>query len=338
MSSAILKRITLEIFWPAFDPFLFCVFHNDKYPRANSNMGPAASLAGRSIGQDFARIDGWNMYHGDTVPGFPAHPHRGFETVTVVNDGLIDHADSIGAAGRYGAGDTQWMTAGKGVEHSEMFPLLNEEKPNPIEFFQLWLNLPSKNKLVEPHFTMMWNEDTPIVKEHDANGNEICIRVVAGDIGDEKALPCPPNSWAADRNNHVAIWLIDIPENGEWTLPPAVAGLNRALYFFEGETATLDGNEGAINEAFILKSDAPVPIKNSGARARFLLLQGKPIGEPVEQHGPFVMNTRLELQQAINDYRRTLFGSWSWPRRDQVHDRSKGRFAIHADGTEEVKA
>ncbi|MEP0074177.1 MAG: pirin family protein [Marinomonas sp.] len=331
MSSAILKRLPLEMFWPTFDPFLFCAFHNDKYPKGDGNMGPAELLAGRVLGQDFAGIDGWRMYHGKKVPGFPAHPHRGFETVTVVNKGLVDHADSMGAAGRYGEGDTQWMTAGAGVQHSEMFPLLNEDSDNPIELFQIWLNLPSKNKMVPPHFTMMWHEDTPVVKELDSQGNEVSIKIVAGALNNMKAAPCPPNSWAAESDSHVAIWIIDLPENAEWDLPAAVSGLSRSLYFFEGEEAELDGEKGRVDEAFVLKSDRKVTLKNLGKAARFLVLQGRPIGEQVEQHGPFVMNTKAELQQAFNDYQETKFGGWPWPRHDQVHGKQEGRFAKYAD-------
>ena len=91
--------------WRTLDPFLFCAYHDDAYPRGNSNLGPEASLAGRLLGQDFAVKDGFRMYHGREIPGFPSHPHRGFETVTIVRQGVVDHADSLGAAGRYGAGD-----------------------------------------------------------------------------------------------------------------------------------------------------------------------------------------------------------------------------------------
>src|ERR1700709_642273 len=107
-------------------------------------MGPAVPLAGRDIGQDFSRKDGWSMYHGDTVPGFPAHPHRGFETVTVVPKGLIDQPHSRGAKARFGQGDAQGVPAGEGIVHSEMFPLLEGEQANPLELFQIWLNLPAK--------------------------------------------------------------------------------------------------------------------------------------------------------------------------------------------------
>ena len=101
-------------------------------------------------GQDFDDTAPYRMYHGTKVPGFPQHPHRGFETITATIDGIIDHADSVGNAGRYGQGDVQWMTAGKGVVHSEMFPLLNKSSDNPTRFFQIWLNLPAANKMVDP--------------------------------------------------------------------------------------------------------------------------------------------------------------------------------------------
>src|ERR1700750_561347 len=106
------------------DTVAFCVPHDDAYPKGNGRFGPDASLAGRAIGQDFGGKDGWSMYHGESVPGFPSHPHRGFETVTIVRQGLTDHSDSLGAAARFGGGDVQWLTAGKGIVHSEMFPLL----------------------------------------------------------------------------------------------------------------------------------------------------------------------------------------------------------------------
>ena len=145
-ANPILKVSALGFPWETIDPFLFCAYHDDAYPAGNPQMGPQASLAGRSIGQDFSRKDGWSMYHGEQVPGFPGHPHRGFETVTIVRKGLIDHSDSLGAAARFGGGDVQWLTAGSGVVHSEMFPLLDAAAPNPLELFQIWLNLPARNK------------------------------------------------------------------------------------------------------------------------------------------------------------------------------------------------
>src|SRR5262249_40395259 len=137
MSAAVLETLPLGFPWVTADPFLFCVHHDDAYPAGNEKMGPAMSLAGRNLGQDFAGKDGFRMYHGTVVPGFPGHPHRGFETVTFVRRGYIDHSDSLGAAARFGPGDAQWLTAGGGIVHSEMFPLLEREKPNPLELFQI---------------------------------------------------------------------------------------------------------------------------------------------------------------------------------------------------------
>ena len=104
--------------WQVQEPFIFCVHHYDTYPRGMPNLGPdPAHHKGRNIGRDFELKDGFRMYHGATIPGFPVHPHRGFETVTIVRKGYVDHADSMGAAGRYGEGDVQWMTAGRGIQH-----------------------------------------------------------------------------------------------------------------------------------------------------------------------------------------------------------------------------
>ena len=164
--------------WPTIDPFLFCVHHVDAYPSGNLHLGPDAPLGGRTIGQDFANVDGWNMYHGSVVPGFPSHPHRGFETITYVRRGLVDHSDSLGAAARYGRGDVQWMTAGKGIQHAEMFPLLDQDGDNPMELFQIWLNLPAEDKMVEPSYKMLWDGEIPRVPV-DGEGEITVIAVAA---------------------------------------------------------------------------------------------------------------------------------------------------------------
>ncbi len=315
--------------WQTQDPFLFSVYHHDQYPKGNGEMGPAPELLkGRNLGNDFNPQEKWRMYHGQTIPGFPYHPHRGFETVTIVNKGFCDHSDSLGAAGRFGEGDVQWMTAGRGVQHSEMFPLLNDGQENPLELFQIWLNLPKASKFVEPHFKMLWNEEIPMVIEENAQ-----IKVVAGNYKLTKSINPAPDSWAADPENEVAIWNIHVDANSDYVLPAASSSVNRTLYLYDGETIQMTGQTITNNHGIALDSMQEVNIKTGNKTAHFILLQGKPMNEPVAKYGPFVMNTELEIQQAMEEYRLTQFGGWPWPYPDHVHDKDKGRFALYPDGT-----
>ncbi|MFM7022484.1 MAG: pirin family protein [Flavobacteriales bacterium] len=324
--------------WETADPFLFCVHHEDAFPKGNEAMGPDSSyFKGRHMGDDFITKDGFRMYHGKTVPGFPGHPHRGFETITVVRKGIVDHTDSMGAAGRYGDGDVQWMTAGKGVQHSEMFPLIKKEEENPMELFQIWLNLPKVNKMVEPHFKMLWREEIPNFEHSDANQKKTTVEVISGNIGSTKAPTPPPDSWAANEKNEVAVWNIKMQPGATWTLPKASAGINRSVYFYEGSSLKLAGQSIPKYSAVELLPEVEVVLQAGEEEVSILLLQGKPIGETVIQYGPFVMNSKQEIQQAFEDYHKTQFGGWPWPRYDQVHERSKTRFAKHADGRVEVK-
>lgn len=322
--------------WQTQDPFLFCAYHADHYPKGNEQLGPDASLEGRAIGQDFAGKDGWSMYHGTTVPGFPAHPHRGFETVTIVERGLVDHSDSLGAAGRFGNGDVQWMTAGKGVQHSEMFPLLNKEADNPFLLFQIWLNLPKAKKLVEPHFKMLWHEDIPKVILDNGKGIAT-IKLVAGSLEGTDALAAAPDSWAADPVNEVAIWTVIMEPGAELTIPAASKGTNRSLFYYQGSSVDIDSQSVDAQSNISLAEDQDIKILNGNEESHFLFLQGRPLNEPVAQYGPFVMNNQAEIQQAFQEYQRTQFGGWPWPSHDHVHTNAKGRFAKHADGKLEEK-
>ncbi|RKH63910.1 pirin family protein [Corallococcus llansteffanensis] len=329
---AVIRVDPLGMPWRTPDPFLFCVHHDDRYPAGNERFGPQASLAGRELGQDFGGRDGWNMYHGTVVPGFPQHPHRGFETVTVVRSGLLDHSDSLGAAARFGGGDVQWLTAGSGINHSEMFPLLKRDQPNPVELFQIWLNLPRENKLVTPHFSMLWSHVIPRHVAKDEAGRATEVTVVAGRLGDVKAPPPPPKSWAASEESDVAIWTLKLEPGARWTLPAAARGTHRMLYFFRGSALKVSGRAIPPSHSIELRADIDVALENGADVTELLLLQGRPIGEPVVQYGPFVMNSRQEIQQAFADYQRTGFGGWPWPDAAPVHAREEGRFARHADG------
>ena len=341
-ASPILSIKPLGHQWQTIDPFLFCVYHDDAYPAANPLLGPNASLEGRDIGQDFSRKEGWSMYHGDTVPGFPGHPHRGFETVTIVREGLIDHFDSLGATARFGRGDVQWLTAGRGIVHSEMFPLLDSARPNKLELFQIWLNLPATSKMVSPRFTMLWSESIPRSVVKDASGKETEVVVVAGrmqtaDTAVQAVIPLtpPPDSWASREQADVAIWTIRMVPGARWTLPAAKGkGTRRALYFFKGESVSVAGQDIKSNCGIELQGDAAVEFVNGDMQSECLLLQGKPIGEPVVQYGPFVMNTQAEISQTMAEYQRSQFGGWPWPGYAPVHGRDPARFARQPDGLE----
>lgn len=324
----VIEVVDLGMPWAGIDPFIFTVHHLDNYPAGNDVLGPVDTLAGRNIGSDFSYKDGWSMYHGDAVPGFPQHPHRGFETVTVVRQGYVDHSDSLGATARYGGGDAQWLTTGSGIMHAEMFPLLDEHSPNPLELFQIWLNLPPESKMVPAHFAILWDEEIPTVEASQG----VWVDVIAGEVDGHKAPAPPPDSWAADPANDLGIWIIQMAAGSSFELPSARSGTNRMLHCFEGEDVQIGSATLAKSVGVQLNVDLPAMIVNHGGPAQFLLLQGKPIGAPVFQLGPFVMNTPEQLQQALDDYRRTQFGGWPWSSRSHVHARAEGRFALHADG------
>lgn len=235
------------------------------------------------------------------------------------------------------------MTAGQGIVHSEMFPLLKTDAPNPTRFFQIWLNLPSKSKMVPPSFAMFWDADVPKWKSEDGL-SQATVWVGNDYLGVKKNNPPPPDSWASDASNDVALVHITIQPGGKFTLPKAhEPTVNRSLFYIEGpsggamkvdgkginakQSLTLDPTitteEGSENAGIVLELDA-----SASTAGEFLWMQGKPIEEPVAQYGPFVMNTKQEIMQAFADYEETQFGGWPWPRDDMVFDADKDRFAL----------
>lgn len=340
LTDAVLQELPLGSQWPTIDPFLFCAHHLDHYPAGSDQLGPAVPIDDRQIGQDFAGVDGWNMYHGSVVPGFPQHPHRGFETVTFVRRGLIDHADSLGTTARFGRGDVQWLTAGSGVVHSEMFPLIDPDGPNDLHLFQMWLNLPASDKLVDPYFTMLWSEDIPQLVAVDDAGRTAEVTVIAGELAGLTPPPPPPNSWAARPESDLAIWHVSLDAGASWELP-AAAGPDtvRTIYLFDGDGLDVAGHGLAGQTGAVIRSDVPVLLTaDTGRSAEVLVLQGRPIAEPVARYGPFVMNTKAEIEQAFADFDESGFGGWPWDDDAPHHGPTKGRFARHADGRVEDRA
>lgn len=273
----------------------------------------------------------------DYLAGFPEHPHRGFETVTFVRTGAIDHADSLGAAARFGAGDVQWLTAGRGIVHSEMFPLLDAHGPNPLELFQIWLNLPASRKLAEPHFSMLWAEQVPRVEWGDAGVPPAEVTVIAGDLPGVAAPAPPPASWAAEPGADVAIWFVELPPGGACHLPAAAGPSTvRTLYTVRG-SLEVDGTVVEPSHAAVVDPTVDLGLRSADG-AELMVLQGRPIAEPVARQGPFVMTTEEEVRQAFADYRATGFGGWPWDGDEPVHGPAAGRFAVHPDGAREEPA
>lgn len=317
------------------DPFILAAYHYDQYPEGNGNMGPNAPLTNRNLGNDFDNSNPWRMYHGETIPGFPHHPHRGFEVITIIPEGYADHFDSKGSKGRYGEGDVQLMNVGSGVLHSEMFPLIHDDQPNPLRLFQIWLNLPGKDKLHEPDYKMLWSEQIPVKTWKSTNQGEISMKIILGEFDGVKSIPALAHSWASNPANHVRLALIEMDPQTEFELEAISPTLNRLLFFYDGkDSIAIEGQE--INKGYSvdLNGNEKIHVKNSNQKAYLLLMEGEPINEPVAAYGPFVMNTERELQEAFQDYRNTQFGGWPWgdTESDLVNQKNDGRFASYQFG------
>jgi redox-sensitive bicupin YhaK (pirin superfamily) len=240
----------------------------------------------------------------------------------------------MGAAARFGEGDTQWLTAGGGIQHAEMFPMVHPDRPNTLEMFQIWLNLPAADKMVPAYFTMLWGEQTPRLHHLDTDGRSTDLTVVAGSYPGVGAQDSPPNSWASRPESAIGIWHLSMAPDAHFELPGATDdGINRVLYAFEGSWVDIDGTPVKSGNGAVLNASAHLSLQAGAEGIEVMVLQGRPIGEPVVQYGPFVMNTEQEIQETFRDYQATQFGGWPWPKPDPDHGGAgQGRFARHADG------
>ena len=336
MNNKILNVTKVNGRMPVADPFIIGVYHYELYPKSNGKMGVDPSLlGGKTLGNDFDPNAKWRMYHGTSIPGFPHHPHRGFEIVTVVENGYADHFDSQGSKGRYGKGDVQLMSAGSGILHGEMFPLLNDTEENPFQLFQIWVNLPGKDKLTAPQYKMLWNETIPVAKLTSENGGTVSVKVIVGNYGGVQAIEPLPHSWAKDPNHHMGVALVSMEPGTEFKLDAVNPEMKRYVLMYEGNGVATVENQDITNSYFVeLVGDQSITIKNGNEATKLLVLEGMPINEPVAAYGPFVMNTEEELHEAFSEYRSTQFGGWPWgsEETDAVNPKEMGRFASYNFG------
>jgi hypothetical protein len=262
---------------------------------------PASDGAGvklmRSLGQaSMARLDPFLMLDcfsseeaSDYIAGFPPHPHRGFETVTYMLDGHMRHEDHLGNVGELRSGGAQWMTAGRGIIHSEM----PQQESGRMRGFQLWINLPAKEKMKPASYQDIQAERIPLVALPGGGS----VKVVAGSVAVEGREVSGP---IAGITTQPLFLDVSLPEGGLFrqALP---AGHNGFLYPYEGRVAVGEASVG-LHQAGILTMGDQVTLRAEGGPAKFLLLAAQPLNEPIVQYGPFVMNSREEIEQAIHDY------------------------------------
>ncbi len=226
----------------------------------------------------------------DYIAGFPNHPHRGFETVTYMLDGEMLHEDHMGNKGRMAPGAVQWMTAGRGIIHSEM----PQQEEGRMRGFQLWINLPARDKMCDPAYQEFGAEEIPRV----TLGGQGLIKVIAGELTLAGQSVQGPVRGIATNPVYMDI-VLDPGQSVELPLP---GSHNALIYVYEGK-ALLDSEEVSSRQAAILGDGERLSLQTSGdGPTRLLLIAARPIGEPVVQHGPFVMNTAEEIRQAIQDF------------------------------------
>lgn len=231
--------------------------------------------------------------------GVSEHPHRGFETVTIVYQGEVAHRDSTGEGGVIGPGDVQWMTAGAGILHEEFHSPAFTYQGGHLEMIQLWVNLPAANKMAPPSYQAITGEQIPVVPLAAANGE---IRVIAGEFqghaGPARTFS-PMLVWDVTLQDHANV-LLDVPD-----------GWNTAVIARSGSSLINEHARAAVGQMVVLSSQGNQVQIQTEAESQLLLIAGAPLNEPIEGYGPFVMNTKEEIRQAIRDFQQGDFGKMS---------------------------
>lgn len=313
------------------DPWVGKFHHIDNYPKGDGKEEVRdEDMKGHTPYKDLDENLDFRLYFGNKRPGFPVHSHRGFETVTIVLDGFVDHHDSLGDHGRYGAGDVQWMTAGKGIRHTEMFPLFYEDKENRTELFQLWLSLPSWNKMVEPDYKMLWKEEIPVIENESYR-----VDLITGKFAGQEGPKPTKASWAYDEKSNFRIMLIHLGENSEIKIDGVSPSLNRNLYPYEGLYVYINDEKIQGKRHLKLKGEEDFIIKTGDSPSSLLLLEAEPLKEPIINDGPMIMNTMEEVLDGYRDFYENRYGDWPWDERDPYHQVGTGRISSRGNNPPE---
>jgi quercetin 2,3-dioxygenase len=333
----VLRSEPIGIHWDAEDPFFFISHHYDDYPKGNSQQAPPQrEVSGRmNLGRNYDKEFGYRMYNGKVVPGFPLHSHWGYETVTVVEKGYIDHFDSMGNQGRYGFGDVQWLSAGSRYEHCEMYPLAFDDRKNPTDITQIMIDLPLEHKNSPNEVRMLWSEQIPVLTMDDGNGHICTVKVIAGRFGDTQASLPNRVSWAADPEHHVRILKLVMSPDAELTIPAVSTTVNRNLYFVSGGCVSIDGQTYEDDSRLKLVGNEDVNIKNGNETGEYWLLEGEPIGEKMIVFGPVSLPTDKDVRNAMDLIRKKELDDWQWGLVDRAQPKGTDRFIRYTDGHDE---
>lgn len=328
----VIRRTVLNMHWDTEDPFTFASHHEDDYPHGNAQLAPPLDeIRGRDLGRDYEKRLGFRMYHGKVVPGFPAHAHWGYETVTLPETGYVDHFDSLGNQGRFGFGDVQWVCAPSRYTHDEMYPLVDQEGRNPNDITQIMVNLPLEMKGGPCAVNDVWRGDVPSV-----TGDGYEVRVLCGSFGGSPTMTSPsPVSWTHEPSHAVRILRISMEPGAEVVLDATSGRANRNLYNVSGDGYTVDGIGVPRESRVKAVADADLRIVNGDEPTVLWVLEGVPIGQRMESYGPVVLGSTDEVRAAMQDIRTDQFKDWDWDVIDKAQPVDAGRFIRYADGTEE---
>ena len=324
----VLREMVANLHWDLEDPFIFASHHFDLYPKGNERQAPPKEeIEKKDLGNDYHGLFGYRLYTSKLTPGFQLHSHWGYETVTYVPQGYVDHFDSLGNQGRYGYGDMQWITAGGLYSHCEMYPLAHQDRENPQLVTQIMINLPLSEKNTPPEVHTVWKED---LQEFEEDG--CTFTLLAGSFRGRTARIPSQRSWAADPSHHVLILRVLMGPGTTLRLGPSDAK-HRNIYITDCR-ATVAGKEYHEDTRLKLRPEASVEITMGEKESELWVLEGDPIGERQSRWGPVVLGTDSEVREANNVIRKKEGPEWQWEYVNQKQPLGTERFYRSADGAE----